>query len=61
MANLELQNKINIPFAAKGNKINVPDTNSDGTVNMTDGFGSKYDTPIAEGGEYIYHEEMNDI
>ena len=61
MANLELQNKINVPFAAKGDKINVPDTNSDGTVNMTDGFGSKYDTPIAEGGEYIYREEMNDI
>lgn len=61
MANLELQNKINVPFADKGDKINVPDTSSEGTVNMTDGFGSKYDTPIAEGGEYIYREEMNDI
>lgn len=61
MASLELQNKINVPFADKGDKINVPDTSSEGTVNMTDGFGSKYDTPIAEGGEYIYREEMNDI
>lgn len=61
MANLELKNKINVPFADKGDKINVPDTSSEGTVNMTDGFGSKYDTPIAEGGEYIYREEMNDI
>lgn len=61
MANLELQNKINVPFADKGDKINVPDTSSEGTVNMTDGFTSKYDTPIAEGGEYIYREEMNDI
>lgn len=61
MANLELQKKINVPFADKGDKINVPDTSSEGTVNMTDGFGSKYDTPIAEGGEYIYREEMNDI
>ncbi len=61
MANLDLKNKINVPFAAKGDKVNVPDTNSDGTVNMTDGFGSKYDTPIAEGGEYIYREEMNEI
>ena len=61
MANLELQNKINVPFADKGDKINVPDTSLEGTVNMTDGFGSKYDTPIAEGGEYIYREEMNDI
>lgn len=61
MANLELQNKINVPFADKGDKINVPDTSSEGSVNMTDGFGSKYDTPIAEGGEYIYREEMNDI
>lgn len=61
MANLELQNKINVPFADKGDKINVPDTSSEGTVNMTDGFGSKYDTPIAAGGEYIYREEMNDI
>lgn len=61
MVILELQNKINVPFADKGDKINVPDTSSEGTVNMTDGFGSKYDTPIAEGGEYIYREEMNDI
>lgn len=61
MANLELKNKINVPFADKGDKINVPDSNSDGTVNMTDGFGSKYDTPITEGGEYIYREEMNEI
>ena len=61
MANLELKNKINVPFADKGDKINVPDTSSEGSVNMTDGFGSKYDTPIAEGGEYIYREEMNDI
>ena len=61
MANLELKNKINVPFADKGDKINVPDTSLEGTVNMTDGFGSKYDTPIAEGGEYIYREEMNDI
>lgn len=61
METLELQNKINVPFADKGDKINVPDSNSDGTVNMTDGFGSKYDTPIAEGGEYIYREEMNYI
>lgn len=61
MANLELKNKINVPFADKGDKINVPDTSSEGTVNMTDGFGSKYDTPIAEGGEYIYREEMNEI
>ena len=61
MANLELKNKINVPFADKGDKINVPDTSADGTVNMTDGFSSKYDTPIAEGGEYIYREEMNDI
>lgn len=61
MANLELKNKIDVPFADKGDKINVPDTSSEGTVNMTDGFGSKYDTPIAEGGEYIYREEMNDI
>lgn len=61
MANLELQNKINVPFADKGDKINVPDSSSEGTVNMTDGFTSKYDTPIAEGGEYIYREEMNDI
>lgn len=61
MANLELQNKINVPFADKGDKINVPDTSSEGTVNMTDGFGPKYDTPIAEGGEYIYREEMNEI
>lgn len=61
MANLDLKNKIDVPFAAKGDKVNVPDTNSDGTVNMTDGFGSKYDTPIAEGGEYIYREEMNEI
>lgn len=61
MANLELQKKINVPFADKGDKINVPDTSSEGSVNMTDGFGSKYDTPIAEGGEYIYREEMNDI
>lgn len=61
MTNLELQNKINVPFADKGDKINVPDTSSEGTVNMTDGFGSKYDTPIAEGGEYIYREEMNEI
>lgn len=61
MTNLKLQNKINVPFADKGDKINVPDTSSEGTVNMTDGFGSKYDTPIAEGGEYIYREEMNEI
>ena len=61
MANLELKKKINVPFADKGDKINVPDTSSEGTVNMTDGFGSKYDTPIAEGGEYIYREEMNEI
>ena len=61
MANLELKNKINVPFADKGDKINVPDTSSEGRVNMTDGFGSWYDTPIAEGGEYIYREEMNDI
>ena len=61
MANLELKNKINVPFADKGDKINVPDTSSEGIVNMTDGFGSKYDTLIAEGGEYIYREEMNDI
>ena len=50
-----------MPFADKGDKINVPDTSSEGTVNMTDGFGPKYDTPIAEGGEYIYREEMNEI
>ena len=61
MENLDLQHKINVPFADKGDKINVPDTSSEGTVNMTDGFGSKYDTPIAEGGEYIYREEMNEI
>lgn len=61
MANLDLEHKINVPFAEKGNKINIPDTSQSGTVNMTDGFGSKYDTPIAEGGEYIYREEMNEI
>ena len=59
MADLNLQHKINIPFAQNGDKDEIPDTSEDGLVNNTDGLGVKYETPIGQGGEYYTREIIN--
>ena len=59
MAGLNLQHKINIPFAQNGDKDEIPDTSAEGRVNNTDGLGVKYDTPIGKGGEYYTREIIN--
>ena len=61
MANLDLKHKINVPFADKGNRDNIPDTSPDGLVNNTDGFGVKYELEIPEGGEYFERQAFNGI
>lgn len=61
MANLDLKYKINVPFADKGNRNDIPDTSSDGLVNNTDGLGIKYEQEIPEGGEYFERETFNGI
>ncbi len=61
MANLDLQYKINIPFANNGDKDNIPDTSPDGLVNNTDGLGVKYELEIPEGGEYFERQILNGI
>lgn len=61
MPNLNLQFKINIPFAENGDKDDIPDTSPTGLVNNTDGLGYKYDTPIAEGGEYYERQIFNGV
>lgn len=61
MPNLNLQFKINIPFAENGDKDDVPDTSPTGLVNNTDGLGYKYDTPIAEGGAYYERQIFNGV
>ena len=57
----DLQHKITIPFAETGDKFNIPDTSPTGLVNKTDGFGFKYETPIADGGEYFERQQLNAI
>lgn len=61
MANLDLKHKINVPFADKGNRDDIPDTSSDGLVNNTDGLGIKYGQKIPEGGEYFERQAFNGI
>ena len=58
---LDLKHKITIPFAETGDKFNIPDTSPTGLVNKTDGFGFKYETPIADGGEYFERQQLNAI
>ena len=58
---LDLQHKITIPFAETGDKFNIPDNSPTGLVNNTDGFGFKYETPIADGGEYFERQQLNAI
>lgn len=58
---LDLQHKITIPFAETGDKFNIPDNSPTGLVNNTDGFGFKYETPIANGGEYFERQQLNAI
>ena len=59
MADLNLQHKINVPFAQNGDKDEIPDTSAEGLVNNTDGLGVKYETPIGQGGEYYTREIIN--
>lgn len=61
MENLDLQHKIHIPFAQNGDKDDIPDTSTEGLVNNTDGLGVKYETPIAEGGEYYERQIFNGV
>ena len=61
MANLDLKYPITIPFAQSGDKETIPNTSSDGTVNMSDGLGVAYATPIANGGEYYTREIFNGV
>lgn len=61
MANLDLKYKINIPFADKGDRDEIPDTSPNGLVNNTDGLGYKYDTEIAQGGEYYERQIFNGV
>lgn len=61
MAELNLEHKINIPFAQNGDKDEIPDTSPEGLVNNTDGLGVKYETPIGEGGEYYDREIFNGV
>lgn len=58
---LNLKHKITIPFAETGDKFNIPDTSPTGLINNTDGFGFKYETPIADGGEYFERQQLNAI
>lgn len=59
MADLNLQHKINVPFAQNGDKDEIPDTSAEGLVNNTDGLGVKYEIPIGKGGEYYTREIIN--
>lgn len=61
MANLDLKYKINIPFAERGDRDEIPDTSPDGLVNNTDGLGYKYETEIAHGGEYYERQIFNGV
>lgn len=61
MANLNLKHKINIPFAEKGDRDEIPDTSPDGLVNNTDGLGVKYELEIPSGGEYYERQIFNGV
>lgn len=61
MAELNLEHKINIPFAQNGDRDEIPDTSDIGLVNNTNGLGVKYETPIGEGGEYYDREIFNGV
>lgn len=61
MANLDLKYKINIPFAEKGDRDEIPDTSPDGLVNNTDGLGVKYELEIPSGGEYYERQIFNGV
>ena len=61
MANLDLKYKINIPFAEKGDRDEIPDTSPDGLVNNTDGLGIKYELEIPAGGEYYERQIFNGV
>lgn len=61
MANLDLKYKINIPFAEKGDRDEIPDTSPDGLVNNTDGLGVKYELEIPAGGEYYERQIFNGV
>lgn len=49
------------PFANKGDRYNIPDTDSEDSVSIQNGFTQIYSTPMSKGGKPPTREEFNGI
>lgn len=52
---------ITTPFAQNGDKKEIPQTSSDGSLSFDKGFGSLYALPPEEGGLFIDREQFNQL
>lgn len=52
---------ITTPFAHNGDKKEIPQTSSDGSLSFDKGFGSLYALPPEEGGLFIDREQFNQL
>lgn len=52
---------ITTPFAVNGDKKEIPQTSSDGSLSFDRGFGSLYALPPEEGGLFIDREQFNQL
>ena len=52
---------ITTPFAQNGDKKEIPQTTSDGSLSFDKGFGSLYGLPPEEGGLFIDREQFNQL
>ena len=52
---------ITTPFAQNGDKKEIPQTTSDGTLSYDKGFGTLYALPPEEGGLFIDREQFNQL
>ena len=52
---------ITTPFAQNGDKKEIPQTTSDGSLSFDKGFGSLYALPPEEGGLFIDREQFNQL
>ena len=52
---------ITTPFAQNGDKKEIPQTTSDGSLSFDRGFGSLYGLPPEEGGLFIDREQFNQL
>lgn len=60
-AMIRWDNAIDVPFAADGDKVDIPATSSAMEVNLTTGFTPSYSVPLAEGGKAVPRAAINSI